>query len=84
MVVAETIVTVKPSRVLIGAQERLGRTLIDGNCFSTEFNGIKRIAGRLFHGNISGHRGDRENSDIGGAKCHDDGHGIVGSGIGIN
>jgi hypothetical protein len=45
---------------------------------------MERIASGLFHWNISGNRSDRDHSNIGSAQCHDDSHGVVGSGIGID
>jgi hypothetical protein len=83
-VIAKTVSAVKPSRVLIRPKKRLIGTCIHGNFGSAQLNGIQSIACRLLNINISSDRRNGDHLNVAPAQCHDDGYGIVGSGVCID
>jgi len=83
-VIAQAIAAMEPVRALVFALQRFFGTQENGNIRSAEFRRVQGIPRSLLYGHISRHRGDRQNGNIGRTKRHDQGHGIIGSRIGVN
>ncbi len=71
-------------RALVRAVQWFFRTHENGNIRAAEFRGIECIACGLLNGNVSRNRRYGQNAHIGGTKRHDQGYGVIGSGVGIN
>ena len=82
--VPESVATMKPGGVLIGAKKRFFRARIDRDIGATEFHRIERIAGGLLNWDIPGDGCDRDHPDFGGAESHDEGNRIIGGSVGID
>ena len=82
--VSQTIVAMEPVRTLVRAIQRFFRAHENGNVRTAKFHGVESIACGLLNGNVSGNRGNGKNVHLGRATRHDQSHGIIGSGIGIN
>ncbi len=83
-VIAETVGAVEP---VGGDQLSLERPLRSGihrHVRGAEFRGVQGIAGGLRDGNIAGNDGDGGDADLLGTQGHDQRHGIVGGGVGVN
>ena len=75
---------VKPSRILIGTKQRFCRAREDRDIRAAKFHRIESVARRLFEVHVSGHHGDRGDTDVGGTQSHDEGDHVVGSCVGID
>jgi hypothetical protein len=69
---------------LEGAKEGSRHTPVNGNLHAGQLDGVERILHSLIEGNVP--RDDRNRFDphIRVAQCHDQGHRIVGAGVGID
>jgi hypothetical protein len=82
--IAQSILTVKPGCIRIGAQQRLLRSNVDWNLGSAKFNGVQGVTRRLLNVHIACNHRDRSHPDIGGSQGHDERNSIVGSSVGID
>ena len=57
--------SMKPGRILIGAQQRLLRPNVHRNVGSAKFDRVEGITRRLLHVHIAGNHRDRSDPDIG-------------------
>ena len=69
---------------LVRAIEGFFRTHENRYVSSTKFGRVERVACGLLDGNVTGHRSNRQHANLGRAKRHDQGHGVIGGGIGID
>jgi hypothetical protein len=74
----------EPVGGLVRAVQWFFRAHEDGNFRAAEFRCVQSIARGLLNGNVSGNGSNRQDAHLGRAQRHDQGHGIIGSSIGIN
>src|SRR5437667_5529872 len=84
IVISQSVATMKPGCALMHSKQRFFSTGINRDIGSAEFNCVERVPGGLLNINISGDCRDCCNLDVGCAKSHDDRHGVVGGGVGID
>ena len=82
--VSETILAMKPVRALVRAMQRFFRAHEDWDVRAAEFRGEECIARGLLNGYVPGNRGNCQHAYLRRAQRHDQGHGVIGSGVGIN
>ncbi len=82
--VSQAISAVEPVGALVSAIQRLFRAHVDGNVRAAELRCVECIARGLLNGNVSRNRGDGQHAHAGRAQRHDQGHGVIGSGVGVN
>ena len=82
--VSKAVATMKPGRILIGAQEWLVGASVDGHAGPAKFYRVEGIPGRLQNGDVTGDGRNCHHANIGRAESHDEGNGIVGGSVGIN
>ena len=74
----------EPVRALVRAMQRFFRAHEDRNVHATKLRGVERIACGLLNGHVSCNRGNCQNADSRRAEGHDQGYGVIGSGVGID
>ena len=82
--VAQAIASMEPVSALVFAIQRFFRAHKNRNIRAAEFGGIKRVARGLLSGNVSGDCCNRQHTHLGRAQRHDQGNGVIGSGVRIN
>ncbi len=83
-VIAQAITTVKPGRAHVRALEWLLRASEHRDVRIAKLRGIERVARGLKDIDVSCHGGDGQDLNLGRVERHDQGNGIVGSGVSIN
>jgi hypothetical protein len=82
--VPQAVSPVEPVCALVRAGQRFFRTHVNRNISAAKLGSVERISRALLYADISGNGGDGQNLDARRAQRHDEGHGIIGSRIGIN
>src|SRR5262249_40301190 len=82
--IPESVHSVEPGGIFERADKRLVSTAKYGNSRITKLDGEERIASRLLDVDVSRDSGDRRHLYLGSAQRHDQRHGIIGRGVGIN
>ena len=82
--IAQAIAAMEPMRALVRAVQWFFRAHKNGNVRATELRCVECIARGLLNGNVAGNRGDCQHAHGGRAQRHDQGHGVIGSGVGID
>ncbi len=84
VVVAQAVAAMEPVRALVRTIQRFFRAHEHGNIGAAQLRGVERIAGGLLNSNVSRNRGNGDHAHRGGTQCHDQGHGVIGSSVGID
>lgn len=84
VVIAKTVVPMKPLRAAMRALQRLFRAGKDGRARSAKFRGKESISSGLWQRNIARDGGNRQDLNLRIAQCHDQRDSIIRSCIGIN
>ena len=84
VVIAESVAAVEPGCIFVDAEQRSPSAGIDGDICFAEFNRVQGVPGGLVDVHISGDRGDGGYADVGCAESHDEGDGVVGSGVSVD
>jgi len=74
----------EPVRVLMRPRQRPCRAREDRNIGAADFGGVERIARRLLKSDIARDGRERADPHIGRRKRHDDRHGVVRGGVGVD
>ena len=82
--VAQAIAAMEPVCALVRAMQGFFRAHEDRNVRAAKFRGVERIARGLLNGHVSCNRSNRQNAHLGRAEGHDQGHGVIGSSVGID
>jgi len=82
--VAQAIAAMEPVCALVRAMQGFFRAHEDRNVRAAKLRGVERIARGLLNGDVSGNCGNRQNTDLGRSQRHDQSHGVIGSGVGID
>ena len=82
--VSQAIAAMEPVRALVRAMQRLFRAHENRNVCATKLRSVERITCGLLNGHVSCNRGHCQHADSRRAEGHDQGHGVIGSGVGID
>ena len=82
--VSQAVTSMEPVSALVRAIQRLFRAHENRNIRAAKLRRIERVSRGLLNGNVSGDGGNRQDTHLRGSQRHDQGHGVVGSGVGIN
>ena len=82
--VSQAISSMKPVRALVLAVQRFFRAHKNRNIRTAKFRCVKRVPRGLLNGHISSNGSNRQHAHLGRTQRHDQGHGVVGSGVRIN
>ena len=82
--VTQAIAAMEPVSALVRAIQGLLRAHENGNVRAAKFGGVECVARGLLNGYVSSDGGNRQHAYQGRAQRHDQGYGVVGSGVGIN
>jgi len=83
-VITQAVATMKPTGVLMGAEERLGSAPVDRDSSSAEFDRLEGISRCLLEIDVARNRGDGSNADVRGAESHDESDGVIRSRVRID
>jgi hypothetical protein len=83
-VIAEAIFAVEPVGSSEFSQQRRFRPSVDRHIGAAQLRAVERVAGGLRGWDIAGDHGDSGDADFLGAQRHNECHGVIGSGIGID
>ena len=81
--IAQSIVAVKPGRVLMGTSQRLLSTAVYGDPRATKFDRVERITCGLLDVDVAGDGGDRDHVH-GRAQSHDERDCVIGGNISVD
>lgn len=82
--IAQAIAAMEPVGALVQPVQRFLRAHENGNVRAAKLRGVERVARGLLNGNITSNRGNRQHAHLRRAQRHDQSHGVIGSGIGVN
>ena len=82
--VTQAVASMEPVGALVWTIQWFLRAHENGNVRTAEFRGVECIARGLLDGNVSGNRGDGQHAHLGRTQRHDQGYGVIGSGVGVN
>ena len=82
--VTQAVAPMEPVGALVRAIQWLFRAHENGNVRAAKFGRVERIARGLLDGDVASNGGDRQDTHLGRTKGHDQGYGVVGSGVSID
>ncbi len=84
VVISQSIASVEPGRILIGAKKRFLRARVDRHTRLAQLYRVQRVARCLPHIHVAGNHCDRAHANVGCAESHDERDSVIRSGIRVD